>query len=377
MSERTPEPARSASGHPAPADLASTDPTPAGPPLHVWVDGLLVPAATPILTATDRGFQVGDGVFETIRVCEGRILELSLHAARLAASASALEIPLEGDVEATIRVAIAELLAADDLVAPGLEVSVRVTVSRGGVEGRNLLPPARVRPTMVVQAWRVAPPATELLERGLHLAISGVRRDARSPLATVKTTSRAEFVYARLEARRAGADDALFLTTDGHLAEATSASLFLVRSVPTAARPGLRAGSREGVVRAPAVGSAGPLVDGPLADESLLDGPLVGTIVERPPVGTIVELATPSLECGILAGTTREWLLAWGLEVGLVPVQALLWPDDLFAADEAFLASSVAGVLPVTVVDGRPIGDGRPGPWTRRAREAREAFACR
>ncbi len=286
-----------------------------------------MPAGTPVLSVADRGFQVGDGVFETVRVREGRILELPQHAARLASSAAALEIPLGAGVEAVLRAAIAELLAADALIAPGLEVSVRITVSRGPVEGRNLLPPESVTPTMAVQAWPVVPPSHELLERGLHLVIAGVRRDPRNPLATVKTTSRAEFVYARLEARRAGADDALFLTVDGHLAEATSSSLFLVRS------------ARSGVTE---------------------------------PVRC--ELATPSLACGILVGTTREWLLAWAPSVGLVPVQALLTPADLFAADEAFVASSVAGVLPVTHVDGRPIGEGLPGPWARRARDAREAF---
>lgn len=292
-----------------------SDPAGAG---HVWVDGLLVPARAAVLSAFDRGFLLGDGVFETVRVYEGRILELPLHAARLAASAAALEIPLPDDVESRLRVAIAELLAADELIEPALEVSVRVTVSRGPVASRNLLPPDETTPVMLVQAWRVAPPPARVLEDGLHLAISSVRRDPASPLAMVKTTSRAEFVYARLEARRRGADDALFLTTDGHLAEATTSSLFLVRGG---------------------------------------------------------ELATPALACGILAGTTREWLLGWGAGVGLRVAEAWLTPDDLFAAEEAFLASSVAGALPVTRVDGRSIGTGRPGPWTGRARRGREAFA--
>ncbi len=312
----------------APAGPAEPAPTPelltpagsAPLPGHVWVDGRLVPSGTPVLPVSDRAFQVGDGVFETIRVCEGRILEQSLHVARLAASAAALEIPLPDDLESTLREAIAELLAADALVAPGLEVSVRVTVSRGSVEGRSLLPPRNVRPAIVVQAWPVSPPSPELLARGLHLAISRIRRDPHSPLAAVKTTSRAEFVHARLEARRVDADDALFLTTDGHLAEATSASLFLVRRG--------------------------------------------------------AELLTPALDCGILAGTTREWLIGWAPSAGLTVREAWLLPDELFAADEAFLASSVAGVMPVTMVDGRPIGDGLPGPWTGRARQAREAFAC-
>ena len=105
------------------------------------------------------------------------------------------------------------------------------------------------------------------------------------------------------------------------------------------------------------------------------------------------------LECAARAAGAQPASLPVHLEIdtgmsrqgasphGLEPVLARFAPGSrlrlegvmthLFAADEAFLASSVAGVLPVTVVDGRPIGDGRPGPWTRRAREAREAFACR
>ena len=146
---------------------------------------------------------------------------------------------------------------------------------------------------------------------------SAVRRDPENPLATLKTTSRADYVHARLEARRAGADDALFLTTDGHLSEATSANLFLVR-----------------------------------------DG----------------ELATPDLACAILPGTTRSWILGWAHRAGLRPVEGWLTTRDLAEADEAFLCSSVAGILPVTAFEGRPIGAGRPGPVTLRARADREAF---
>src|SRR5207247_7252799 len=105
------------------------------------------------------------------------------------------------------------------------------------------------------------PPRADHLERGLHLVASAVRRDPANPLVTLKTTSRADYVFARLEARRAGADDALFLTVDGHLSEGTTANIFLVR-------------------------------------HALGDG--------RP------ELATPSLDCAILPGTTRSWLLGWG-----------------------------------------------------------------
>ena len=76
----------------------------------------------------------------------------------------------------------------------------------------------------------------------------------------------------------------------------------------------------------------------------------------------------------MLPGTTRSWLLGWAANVGLEPIEGWLTVGDLAGADEAFLSSSVAGVLPVTRFDGRPIGDGLPGRWTRRARDDREAF---
>jgi len=180
-----------------------------------------------------------------------------------------------------------------------------------------------VAATIAIQAWPVVPARADHLEQGLHLVASAVRRDPSNPIATLKTTSRADYVYARLEARRAGADDALFLTMDGHLSEGTTANIFLVRRAPT-------------------------------------DG--------------AVELATPSLECAILPGTTRSWLLGWGARAGLRPFEGRLTGADLVAADEAFLSSSVAGVLPVTRFEDAPIGDGRPGPWTRRARADREAM---
>ena len=172
--------------------------------------------------------------------------------------------------------------------------------------GRGLLPPdEHPAPTIVVQAWPVPPTPAAHLEQGLHLVASRVRRDPENPLSALKTTSRADYVYARVEARTAGADDALFLTIDGFLSEATSANLFLVR------------------------GAA---------------------------------LATPSLGCAILPGTTRDWILRWaggGRAFGRTRPGSR--PRDLAEADEAFLSSSVAGILPVTRFEGEPIGDGRPG----------------
>jgi len=86
------------------------------------------------------------------------------------------------------------------------------------------------------------------------------------------------------------------------------------------------------------------------------------------------ELTTPDLACAILPGTTRSWILGWGRRAGLDVAEGWLTTRELAEADEAFVCSSVAGILPVTRFEGAPIGDGRPGTWTMRARTDREAF---
>ena len=293
-------------------------------PRFVWVDGELRPAGGLHLSVFDRGFQLGDGIFETVRVRGGHVTELAEHVARLRRSAGGLAIELPDDVGSHVARGIAELVAAEGMDGPDGDASVRVTVSRGRWPSRGLLPGAdeHLEATIVIQAWPVVPPPAGQLERGLSMVASAVRRDPQNPIATLKTTSRADYVYARLEARRAGADDAVFLTTGGYLSEATTANIFLVRRAP--------------------------------------DG--------------VTELATPSLDCAILPGTTRSWLLRWAAVAGLRPVEGLLLADELAAADEAFICASVAGIVPVTRFNGHAVGSGRPGPWTLRARADREAF---
>jgi branched-chain amino acid aminotransferase len=292
-------------------------------PRYVWVDGAVRPAEGPHLSVFDRGFQLGDGIFETLRARRGILTELTAHTARLRRSADGLGIELPDGIDALLARGIADLLAAEGLDGPDGDASVRITISRGAWSSRGLLPPASVHldATVVIGAWPVLPAPADHLERGLSLVASAVRRDPSNPIVTLKTTSRADYVFARLEARRAGGEDAVFLTMSGHLSEATTANIFLVRTA--------------------------------------LDGTR--------------ELATPALECAILPGTTRSWLLRWAAGAGLRPVEGWLTPDELAAADEAFLSSSVAGVLPVTRFNGHAIGDGRPGPWTLRARADREA----
>jgi len=120
-------------------------------PSTVWINGRLEPADRALLSVTDRGFQVGDGIFETLLVAGGRVLELALHADRLRASAAVMAIPLPEDLEHFLGRAIADLCQANRLDGIDANVAVRVTVSRGAVDGRALLPPDDVKPNIVIQ----------------------------------------------------------------------------------------------------------------------------------------------------------------------------------------------------------------------------------
>ncbi len=293
-------------------------PDPGGSTAHAaaWVDGRLLAADVPALLVVDRAFQLGDGLFETLRVRRGVAIELERHLGRLREGMAILAIPMPWS-DAEIAAAMADVVTAN---APA-DASVRITVSRGAPMGRGLLPAGwrEMRPTVVVQAWPHVPLSLQVPARGVRAVIATGRRDPAFPLASVKTTSRADHVHAKLEAELAGADDAITLTLDGHVAEATTANVAVVN------------GQR---------------------------------------------VRTPPLAAGILAGTTRDWLLRpeGAAALGLVAAEAWLLPDDLLGADEALLCSSVAGFQPIVSLDGVPIGGGAPGPWAARLRAAREAW---
>ncbi|HEX7490482.1 MAG TPA: aminotransferase class IV [Candidatus Limnocylindrales bacterium] len=285
---------------------------------HVWLNGLLLPSDEPHLSVYDRGFQLGDGVFEALRARRGVAIELAGHLARLRSSMATLEIAFQfSNLE--ISDSISELLAAEgwDGTEPAGDASIRITVSRGMDPARGLAPATTGQASVAIQAWPHTPPPARAVDAGERLITSAVRRDPDSPVAGVKTTSRAELVYARLEAARAGADDAIFLTADGLVTEATTSNILLIR-------------------------------------------------------GDVC--ATPRLGTGILAGTTRAWLVGHGEAVGLQMVEQDIRTQDLLDADEAAICSSIAGVVPFVSLDGRLIGSGTPGPRTIAMRIAREQW---
>jgi branched-chain amino acid aminotransferase len=284
----------------------------------VWLNGRLTPSDEPHLSVYDRGFQLGDGVFEALRARRGVPIELAGHMARLHRSLDAMGFEL-GFGDDAIATGISELLAAegwDGLEPPG-DAAVRITVSRGYNPNRNVLAGAGGSATVAIQAWPFTGPTAGVLEEGERVISSVIRRDPSSPIAGIKSTSRAELVYARLEAERAGADDAIFLAPDGRVEEATTSNVLMIR------------------------------------DDVC---------------------ATPRLGTGLLAGTTRAWLVEHAGLVGLRAVEEDIHLDELADADEVALCASIGGVLPVVVVDGRRIGNGKPGPRTLALREARERW---
>ncbi|MGA3058473.1 MAG: aminotransferase class IV [Candidatus Limnocylindrales bacterium] len=285
---------------------------------HVWLNGQLLPSGGAHVSAYDRGFQLGDGVFEALRARRGVPIELDVHLTRLHRGLSSMGMEIHYGDEA-IAAGISELLAAEgwDGVEPPGDAAIRLTISRGFDPTRGVVPHSGGTASVAIQAWPFNPPGAATLADGLRLVTSVIRRDPSSPISGIKTTSRAELVYARLEAQRAGADDAIFLTTDGRITEATSSNVLLIR-------------------------------------------------------GDVC--ATPRLGTGLLAGTARAWLVEHGGAVGLRTAEQDLRLEDALEADEAAICSSIAGVVPVVSLDGRPIGTGKPGPLTMALRAARESW---
>jgi branched-chain amino acid aminotransferase len=251
--------------------------------LSVYVNGAIVRADSAGVSVFDRGLLYGDGLYETIRVRHSRLLRFDLHIQRLQHGASVLGIPL-GNID--VRAAVSELLEANGL----RDARVRVTLTRGNIGADN-------QPNCFITAV----PLPEHATGPIKVAVSSYRRDETSVLCGVKTLNCLASVMAEIEAGKAGADDAILLNTQGRVAEATTANVFLV---------------------------------------------------------TGRRLLTPALDQGCLPGTVRSALLALASELGIEPVESAIEVDTLFEAEEIFLTSAIRLVRQVAEVDGRLVGNG-------------------
>ncbi|HEU4564760.1 MAG TPA: aminotransferase class IV [Gemmatimonadaceae bacterium] len=287
--------------------------------LLLWVNGREVDPAAPHLSPLDRGFTLADGLFETMRAHDGAIFRLRAHLDRLRAGASALRIPLPDDLDATIAAALRRAAEAGHH-----DAAVRLTVSRGaGAHG--VAQPEEPRPTIVLAVQPAPGFPRAIYAAGIAVAIASGRRNEHAMTAGLKTLAYTDMVMAMAEARARGAEDALFLDTEGHLSEGSSSNLFLV------------------------LGKA---------------------------------LATPPLSCGALPGITRAAVLECARDLGLRVTERALVRRELRAAKEAFLTSSLRGIAPVTRVvgdigEGYAVGDGVPGPVTRALMDAYAALVRR
>jgi branched-chain amino acid aminotransferase len=272
--------------------------------VKIWIDGGLVERDQARISVFDHGFLYGDGVFEGIRALGRRVYKLEQHLARFETSARALALALPGGRERA-RAAVLTALRALDRD----EAYVRLIATRGdgplGVDPTTCPEPRLI---CIADALRLFAP--EKAAAGIDLVTASLRRPPADVLdPRVKSLNYLNNALARLEARQRGADEALLLNQAGMIAEATAANVFVV-----------------------------------------LGG----------------ELATPLPSDGALAGLTRAGVLELARELGLPAHERTLGRYDLFAADEAFLTGSGAGIVPVRSFDGRAIGAGAPGPITRR-----------
>jgi branched-chain amino acid aminotransferase len=224
--------------------------------MTIWCNGQLLAPESARIDPRDRGFTLGDGLYETIRVRDGRLLRIDRHFARLGEGLRLLDIRLKVD-ENALTGAMLAVLRADGLS----DAALRLTVSRG-VAARGMAPDPTARPTVVISAVAHAPP-----EPARVMVTTVTRRNAASPISRVKTTSCLDSILARMEAVRHDMDDAILLNGEGWVAEATAANIFAVidRVLVT---PPIRDGALPGIMRA-AVMSHVPLGECSLSVDDL------------------------------------------------------------------------------------------------------------
>ena len=183
----------------------------------IHLGGRLIDASAARIDPADRGFLLADGLFETLRVYDGKAFKLEAHLARLAAGARLLDLAMPPAGE--ISLAIVDTLGANKL----REASLRITLTRGPGQ-RGLLPPKETTPTLMIAAY----PAPERSAAPMSAHIASIRRNEYSPLSQVKSLAYLDNVLALQEAATAGCEEALLLNTAGRLAGGSRSNLFVV-----------------------------------------------------------------------------------------------------------------------------------------------------
>ncbi|MCH7553917.1 MAG: aminotransferase class IV [Chloroflexi bacterium] len=268
----------------------------------IYVNGHLLPKDQAGVSVLDQGFLYGYGLFETMRAYQGRVFRMADHLARLIHSGEEIGILLGGQSE-SLKQAIEATLHANQLE----EARVRLTVTAGQTSEGPMLP-APGPYTTVVTVSGVEPLSQGAYEDGFQVVVASRRRTSMAMVARMKSTSFLGNLMAKAEARRTGAHEALILNERACAAECSMANIFFVM------------GGR---------------------------------------------LMTPSHDCGLLRGITREAVLALAKDLGIPIERAWIPLERVREATEIFVTSSVLELMPVTSLDGRKVGNGTPGETTR------------
>jgi branched-chain amino acid aminotransferase len=271
--------------------------------MQIYIDGEFYGKDEAKISVFDHGLLYGDGVFEGIRVYNGRVFELDAHIDRLYASAQAIALDMP--------------LARPDLVEAMMETIRRNDVRDGyvrlvatrGVGDLGLNPSKCPKATVFCIAGGITLYPAEVYERGFRIVTLATRRnDPQAINPAVKSLNYLNNVLGALELRGTDVNEGLFLTTSGYVCECTADNFFLVKGR---------------------------------------------------------KLMTPSTALGALPGITRGVAMRLGGAMGLEVEEGFYTLYDVYNADEAFLTGTAAEVGPVVEVDKRPIGAGVPGPMTK------------
>jgi branched-chain amino acid aminotransferase len=273
-------------------------------PMLIYIDGEYYSRQDAKISVFDHGLLYGDGVFEGIRVYDGRVFELDAHVDRLYASAHvlALEIPMSSR-EALVEMVL-ECVRRNEI----RDGYIRLVVTRG-VGDLGLNPNKCPKASIFCIAAGIVLYPPEAYEQGLKIATCSTRRNSPQAInPSVKSLNYLNNIMAALELRGRGVNEGLMLTADGLVCECTADNFYMVKGR---------------------------------------------------------QLHTPHPSLGVLRGITRAAVMKVAADMGLEVEEGFYTLFDVYNADEAFLTGTAAEVAPVVEVDLRPIGAGVPGPITK------------
>jgi branched-chain amino acid aminotransferase len=273
--------------------------------MKIYIDGKFYEKEDARISVFDHGVLYGDGVFEGIRAYNGKIFKLDEHLRRLYDSARAITLSIPPSLK-EMEKAVIETLKANGLK----DAYIRLIVTRG--EGDLGLDPRKCpKPSVIVIAGKIELYPESLYAKGLDLVTVSTKRNISEALnPCIKSLNYLNNIMAKIEANRANAPEAIMLNKDGYVAECTGDNIFVLMG-KTLVTPPCWAGALDGITR-----------------------------------GTVMDLARTKLKIGV-----REDLFT---------------PYNIYTADEVFLTGTAAEVIPVTKVDDRVIGNGKPGPVTKK-----------